>query len=347
MHLNGDYRHPDVGPLFVRSDVTADIEPLLPGIPAQIAAQLVVLQGELPDHAVGAHCWFHGDCAFMKRCWPDDPDHIGNLWNVGPKRTCEWMAQGVHTMSTIPASAKLNVKQQRQIRAQRERKLIVEKTLAEALRPVAEAKRLGFLDFETVARALPQWNGLGPWRQTAAQFSYHERDGSGSVTHSEFLAEGPQHPWLPPDDPREPIALAMLAATAGADLVVMYTAFERTRVKELAQHLPHLAEPLLALSEKLWDLNPAVAENVYHPDFRGSFSLKQILTPLVPDLSYNDLVVVDGMVASVQIARLLFVSGRIPPAERDRIRVDLLEYCKRDTFATVKLVDRLAELCLS
>jgi hypothetical protein len=83
---------------------------------------------------------------------------------------------------------------------------------------------------------------------------------------------------------------------------------------------------------------------VYHPDFRGSFSLKYILTPLVPDLSYSDLVIVDGKAASAEIARLLFVSGRIPPVERDRTRRDLLEYCKRDTFATVRLVERLAEL---
>jgi hypothetical protein len=344
LHLNGEYKHPDSAPLFVRADVTADAESLLPGIPRLISQQLAVLRGALPEHAVGAHCWFHNECAFMKRCWPSDEDHISNLWSVGPKRTCEWMAKGVHTMSTIPSTARLNVKQQRQLRSQRERKLIVEPTLGEALRPVAECRRLGFLDFETVARALPQWNGLGPWRPTAAQFSYHERDSNGTVTHAEFLAEGPEHPWMPPDDPREPIALAMLRATANADLIVMYTPFERARVNELARHLPHLAGELTALGDKLWDLKPVVAEHVYHPDFRGSFSLKRILTPLVPDLSYDDLMVVDGMVASVEIARLLFVSGCIPPEERDTVRFNLLEYCKRDTFATVRLVHILAEL---
>ena len=87
-----------------------------------------------------------------------------------------------------------------------------------------------------------------------------------------------------------------------------------------------------------------VANNVYHPEFRGSFSLKYILNPLVPDLSYSDLVIVDGKTASVEIARLLFVSGRIPVAERDKTRSDLLEYCKRDTFATVRLVERLITL---
>jgi hypothetical protein len=86
---------------------------------------------------------------------------------------------------------------------------------------------------------------------------------------------------------------------------------------------------------------------VYHPDFRGSFSLKDILTPLVPDLSYSDLIIVDGRVASVEIARLLFHAHKIPPAERDRVRQDLLNYCERDTWATVRLMARLRELASS
>ena len=95
---------------------------------------------------------------------------------------------------------------------------------------------------------------------------------------------------------------------------------------------------------KLTDLLPVVRNNVYHPDFRGSFSLKYILTPLVPDLTYSDLVIVDGMLASVEIARLLFVAHKIPPAERDQLRQDLLAYCERDTWATVCLLRRLREL---
>jgi hypothetical protein len=345
MHLNKEYRHPGIGPLFVRADVTGEVEALIPEVPRRIAEQLEVLGGDLPEVEGGEHCWFRGsDCAFHARCWPDDPDSIGNLWNVGPKRMLGWYAKGVRRMSELPEKTKLNDKQQRQLRAQREKTLIVERGLAEAMKPAVESKRLGFLDFETVGRALPAWNGLGPWRQTAAQFSYHVKGSDGVVTHAEYLAEGPEDPAMPPDDPREPLALAMLAAARDADRVVVYTSFESTRIKELAEHLPHLADELLALRERLWDLNPVVANNVYHPDFRGSFSLKDILTPLVPDLSYNDLVIVDGMRASVEIARLLFVSGRIVPAERDRVRQELKDYCERDTFATVRLVERLGEL---
>jgi len=178
---------------------------------------------------------------------------------------------------------------------------------------------------------------MAPWQQAAAQFSYHELQPDGTYTHAEHLAEGP-------DDVRPPLAEAMVRATAQADRVLMYTSFEKTRIRELQKAVPQLAPQLKALEEKLLDLFPVVKNCLYHPDFRGSFSLKYVLTPLVPELTYNDLVIVDGRLASVEIARLLFVADRIPAAERDRVRRDLLDYCERDTWAMVKLLERLREL---
>lgn len=212
--------------------------------------------------------------------------------------------------------------------------MVVEPGLARALEPFVQP--LGFLDFETVNRAIPRWEGLPPWGSAAAQFSYHELRG-GELFHAEWLAEGPV-------DPRRALAEAMLEATAGARAVVTYTSYEKTQLKALQGTVPDLAEPLGELIGKLVDLHPVIRDHVYHPDFGGSFSLKYVLTPLVPDLTYDDLVIVDGLVASVEIARLLFVEQRIPPHERERLRQDLLEYCKRDTEATVRLYLRLMEL---
>lgn len=178
---------------------------------------------------------------------------------------------------------------------------------------------------------------MAPWQQAAAQFSYHERQPDGTYTHAEHLAEGPR-------DARPPLVEAMIAATAKADRVVMYTAFEKTRIREMQVSVPHLAAELAVLEAKLLDLHPVMRNCVYHPGFNGSYSLKAILTPLVPDLTYNDLVIVDGRLASVEIARLLFVAGRIPRHEHERVRKDLLNYCERDTWAMVRLLERLREL---
>src|SRR5207302_8770034 len=97
-----------------------------------------------------------------------------------------------------------------------------------------------------------------------------------------------------PRGARPPLAAAMVRATANAERVVMYTPFEKTRIRELQRAVPELAVELAALEAKLIDLHPVVKNCVYHPDFRGSFSLKYILTPLVPELTYSDLVIVDG-----------------------------------------------------
>ena len=136
----------------------------------------------------------------------------------------------------------------------------------------------------------------------------------------------------------------MVEATQSAEGIVTYSGFEKTRVRALQKAVPELEAELVDLEAKLIDLLPVVKNFVYHPDFEGSFSIKYVLQPLVPELSYNHLLIVDGLVASVEIARLLFVAGRIPPEERDSIRQDLLDYCERDTWAMVRLLEALDAL---
>ncbi|HEY6783398.1 MAG TPA: DUF2779 domain-containing protein [Gemmatimonadales bacterium] len=335
LHLNKDFRSPDSGDLFARADVAGPVAAFLPQVPDEIARQKTMLAGPLPEVSIGAHCFEPRDCPFIGRCWPHGEDHIGNLAGVGPKKTVAYLERGITAISALPKTEKLNFTQKRQLKAMAEKRLIVEPTLAGELEPFSG--RLGFLDFETIMRAIPVWPGMAPWQQAAAQFSYHERQPDGSYTHAAHLAEGPR-------DARPPLAEAMVRATANADRVVTYTSFEKTRIRELQIAVPGLAKELAALEAKLLDLHPVIKNCVYHPDFHGSFSLKDILTPLVPELTYNDLVIVDGRVASVEIARLLFVADKIPRHERDRVRKELLEYCERDTWAMVKLVETLRRL---
>src|SRR6266550_3602551 len=335
MHLNRECHFPDLDNLFQRTDVTAAVEPLLNKVGWEIDAQLEMLAGPLPDVAIGLHCHEPYECPFMARCWPNDRDHIMRLFSIGPKKGCDFLLTGVNRISDLPATQKLNATQKRQIRAMEEDRLVVEATLRQALEPFD--CKLGFLDFETIMRAVPVWPGMTPWEQAPAQFSYHESNGDGTYTHAEYLAEGPK-------DCRPDLARAMVEATKNAEKVAMYSSFEKTRIRGLQEAVPELRAELEALEGKLVDLLPVVRENVYHPDFLGSFSLKFVLHPLVPELTYDDLVIVDGLVASVEIARLLFVAGKIAPEEQARVRQDLLNYCERDTWAMVKVLEKLQQL---
>ena len=336
MHLNREFRHPDEGELFARTDVSVAVPGAILDIAEEARRQLDMLEGPLPDVKIGAHCFEPRECAFHDRCWPQDDRHISTLYNVGPKKTVAYMASGIHRIDDLAPDAKLPDAARRQLRALQSGTMVVEPTLARDLEELA-CEPLGFLDFETIARAIPVWPAMAPWGQAAAQFSYHESKGDGTYVHVEHLAEGP-------DDARPIVARKLVEATQRAKKVVMYSSFEKTQIRALAKAVPSLAGELVELEGKLVDLLKVVRNNVYHPAFRGSFSIKSVLPVLAPELSYNDLVIVNGMVASVEIARLLFVADRIPTAERDRVRADLLEYCKRDTWATVRLVEELRKL---
>jgi hypothetical protein len=187
-------------------------------------------------------------------------------------------------------------------------------------------------------RALPPYDGLKPWAQVPAQFSYHELAADGTVRHVEWLADEP-------GDPREPLARAMIDACRGAPQILVYNiSFERTRLRELAEALPHLADDLLDIDARLLDLMKSVMDHVYHPDFEGSFALKRVLPVLVPGLGYDDLEVQGGGDAMVDIARLLLQPESLAPGERERLRTALLAYCERDTWVMIKLLERLREL---
>lgn len=334
MHLNQEFRHPDAGELFVREDVTRQVEALMPEVPRLVAEQLAALRGPLPEVAIGGHCSQPRKCPFWDRCWPAERFSVTKLYR-GRAKGLELLERGVKTMDAIPPAQKLTDIQRRQKRSAERDALVVEPGLGAALEPFSG--RLGFLDFETISRAIPVWPGLGPWRPTTVQFSYHEARPGGGYSHVGWLAEGPE-------DPRDELARVMLETTQHAERIVMYSAYERTQIKALAEALPRWRSDLLALEGKLIDLLPVMRNNLYHPDFHGSFSLKYALTPMVPSLTYRDLLIQEGMTASVEIWRLLFVAHLIPPAARDQLRADLLAYCERDTLAMVKLLERLREL---
>ena len=122
----------------------------------------------------------------------------------------------------------------------------------------------------------------------------------------------------------------------------MYSAFEETRIKALQKLFPDLAKPLEAILDRIIDLLPIIESNIYHPSFRGSFSITRVLPALVPDLSYAGLEIANGDTAITRFAKM--ARGDITGEAVDKTRRELLEYCKMDTFAMVRLHEALCRL---
>ena len=107
------------------------------------------------------------------------------------------------------------------------------------------------------------------------------------------------------DDPRPQLAERLIEALEREGTICTYSGYERQVLRALARALPEQAEALDAIESRLFDLLPVVRNAYYHPDFRGSFSIKNVLPALVPGMGYDDLAVADGQTAAVRYALAL------------------------------------------
>lgn len=358
MHLDRECRAPDLSNLFTRGDLTTPVAAELPKIPAAAQGMLKVIEGPLPEVAVGEHCDKPYECPFKSRCWPVLPEHhIETLPRLSPKKRQALQALGVETIDRIPLDFELTETQERQRQVVNSGRMLVDPTLGDAISKYW-GSRTAFLDFETVSPPIPIWDGTGPYAQVPAQFSCHVahgRRGAGAqLEHFEWIAAPDPRPTThdsrpSPPDPRPAFAEAVIEACRGVDVVVAFNAaFERSRLEALAGALPDRREALMDLVRRIKDLADPIRRGlIYHPRFYGSFSLKKVVPALIPELAYDDLEVADGTTAS---NRLLALMQGDPPAgspEAARTRRDLLEYCKRDTLVMVRLLEQLGEIAAS
>ena len=105
--------------------------------------------------------------------------------------------------------------------------------------------------------------------------------------------------------------------------------------------LPKHKTQIENIQARLWDLLPLIRNNIYHPNFRGSFSIKSVLPALIPEMSYEGMLIADGEQAGLAWEEL--VRGNIPKAEKKRLRDGLVAYCRQDTLAMVELLARIRQ----
>jgi hypothetical protein len=335
MYLNRECTFPDLSNLFLREDVTERVTELEGALAAELEGQLNMLEGVLPVRETGHHCSHPGRCPFWDRCWsPIVPNHVSTVYRAGSKPQ-EWAAQGWQTIFDLPDDLLLSPAARRQVVAVKSGRVQVDSGLAAALKNLMQP--LAFLDFETVAPAIPRWPGCRPYEAVPVQLSCHLEDATGDHRHVEWLAEGA-------GDPREAFAQFLAESCVGARSIVVYNAgYEAECLRHLAKALPRLAPELADIERRLVDLLPLVRDYVYHPAFQGSFSLKRVLPAVVPELRYEGMDITEGRTASTQLAELLF-SGASDPQEWSMVREALLAYCKQDTWGMVCLLRRLREL---
>jgi hypothetical protein len=288
---------------------------------------------EPPDLKLGPAC---RQCAeFGTECLGAKLEHSSlEIPGLHWKKLHQLAADGIVDLSDLPDDFALNTRQQRAVRAIREQRLCVEPGLADALQSIAWPCH--YLDFETVTTTLPLYAGSGCHEQILTQFSIHKLDrADGELQHFDYLADATR-------DCQRELAQKLIEHLGPAGSIMVYSGFERTRIKALQNRFPDLHDPLQAILDRLVDLLPIISGHVYHPDFHGSFSIKTVLPALVPEMSYADLEIRNGDCAVARFARM--ARREITGPDIDITRAQLLRYCERDTLAMVRLHQKLTEL---
>jgi Domain of unknown function(DUF2779) len=335
-HIDRDWTYKgdnDYRGLLVEADLTPEALGRSDEVRTWLAdAQAVACQTAEPNIKTGAHCREPFECGFLNHCRSQEPQAEQPLtWlpRVQSKSLRHFMEKTPACEIKDVPDKLLNVLQMRVKAATLSGEIYFDQ--AGAARALQPYKLPGFfIDFETTQFAVPIWKGTRPYQQLCFQFSVHSLSESGELTHAEFLD-------LTGNDPSEPFARALIQACGSVGPVFVYNAgFEKTRIKELAQRFPHLADPLLAINARVVDLWPIAQNHYYHPSQQGSWSIKAVLPAACPQLKYSDLEgVKDGGMAMAAYAEA--IQSATTPERREQIRTQLLAYCKLDTLAMVRL----------
>ena len=127
-------------------------------------------------------------------------------------------------------------------------------------------------------------------------------------------------------------------------VIVYNKAFEATRNREIGEMYPDLKPEMDRFNANMVDLMvPFRNRDYYTKEMEGSYSIKKVLPALFPndpELDYSEL----SLIHKGDEASNAFLSLKDNPPEKQEIITALLEYCKLDTYAMVKIWEKFIEV---
>ena len=342
MHLNGDYvRNGELNlrELFVLESMDDEIEDLIEDVPNHLKLMRAKLGEEQePASTIGSLCKNPYPCEFKSYCWKNvDGDSIHKLTRISDRKRAELTDLGISKLKDIPDSFELTGGQFIQVAVAKTGKVHIEPAqIREHIKKLEYP--LHFLDYETIPFAIPRYDRSSPYQQLPFQFSLHvQKDPGAEVEHFEFLHQENS-------DPRKAFIENLFEHIDGdrGSIIVYHAGFERNITTALAEVIPELSEAFTEVTNRMWDLEVPFAQRWYcDHKFEGSSSIKYVLPVIAPELRYDSLEIQKGDIAQKRYGEMIAMPNG---PEKQKIATSLLEYCKLDTFAMVKILEYLKKM---
>ena len=329
----------DLQELFCLKDLTKKVFAMQPEVEKTLDIFSAYLsRTDEPMDDIGLRCFKPYNCGFWKYCTKDLPTpNVFDLAGLQKKSMLKCYYQGLIGFEDLNACGKLNAKQYQQVEHELYSypptiKVSAIKTFLSRL-----SYPLYFLDFETFAPAVPLFDDAKPFKQIPFQYSLHwiEEEG-GELKHTEFLA-------YPGKDPRRALAEQLCRDIPMDVCTTAYNMkFEKMVIRGLAALYPDLAEHLMNIHDHIQDLMiPFQRRDYYCRAMQGSYSIKYVLPALFPDdptLDYHNLEGVHNGGEAMETCKKM---ATMEPDELETWRKHLLKYCCLDTYAMVKVWEKL------
>ena len=329
----------DLKELFTIESVLELILPLQESVEENVRRfKKVLSQRRIPDIDIGEHCYNPYICGFFNYCRKHIPENsIFDFSGMHLSKKYDLYREGIIKMEDVPGNYPLNKNNKLQLDVYKSRKPVIDRNeinnfLDDLTYP------LYFMDFETFQPAVPLFDNSKPYQQIPFQYSVHFKGKKdGEIKHFEFIGDSGI-------DPRIKFIEGLLKNTNhdNGDIIVYNKAFEITRLKEIVRDFPQYADDIEKLILRIKDLMiPFQRRYYYTPEMRGSYSIKSVLPALVPELSYSNLEINEGGLASIAYESIQTETDLMFIAD---IKEQLLKYCKLDTIAMVRILEKLEEL---
>jgi len=342
IHINNNYildGNLNIDELFTIESVKDEVLAYLPRISNEVSRLKKVIElDSAPKLDIGEHCFEPYQCDFKGTCWKHIPDYsVFDISRLNKNKKFDLYNKGIITLDQIDLSTtELSANQVLQVNAETKGESYLNNDeLCKFIKDLNYP--LFFLDFETINPAVPKYQGTRPFQQVLFQYSIHfKQDDNSELIHKEYLAE-------PNKDPRiEFIKHLINDCDNEGDILVYNISFERGRLNELIEHFPEFINPLQSIVFRLKDLMiPFQNKWYYTPEMKGRYSIKNVLPALVSDLTYDTLNIKEGGMAS---STFLSMVNNTFKGNESNVRDDLKEYCRLDTYAMVRILEKLKTL---
>ena len=344
IYINNQYiRHGELNlsEFFNSEDVTDIVQEKQKEIESKIKEINEYMKQEAePKQEIGMQCFKPYQCQFWKYCTKHLPEHnVFQIRKMHKDKALKFYYEGkTNFKDLLEENMNWKFKQQIEFEEFNYEPHIDKQKIREFMKNLYYP--IYFLDFETMQTAIPEFDNSKPYQQIPFQYSLHYiTKEEGELLHKEFLAESGM-------DPRRKLAEQLVKDIPKDVCVTAYNMmFEKGRIKELAEIFPDLSEHLMNIHNHIQDLMIPFSERMYYcKDMQGSYSIKYVLPALFPndpELNYHNLPLIHNGGEAMNIFPKIKDMSK---EEQEKARYGLLKYCELDTYAMVKVWEKLKEV---